>query len=120
EHTLPVSNPFSLPRIYKVAIAMDVLSLISGMDNHDLQVMFVTVSPHDGGDRVHLGCEYTFRNLLVLRGGYRSDADIGALSAGFGLTPSAFGDLNLHFDYAYSDAEQVFGSIHRFSFGFSF
>ncbi|UCH09912.1 MAG: PorV/PorQ family protein [Fidelibacterota bacterium] len=111
---------FNLPITYKVAIAMNLLSVFPRMENHNLQITCVTVSPHDGGERVHLGCEYTFRNLLALRGGYRANTDIGALSAGFGLTPSAFGGLNLHFDYAYSVAESIFGSLHRFSFGFAF
>ncbi|MFB0515672.1 MAG: PorV/PorQ family protein [Candidatus Neomarinimicrobiota bacterium] len=111
---------FSLPLTYKVAIAMNVLSLIPQMDHHSLQVSFATVSPYDGGERIHLGCEYLFRNILALRGGYKTNTDTGALAAGFGLTPRAFGTLNLQFDYAYSEADKAFGAIHRFSVGFGF
>ena len=89
------------------------------MDSHDLQVSFSTVSPYDGGERVHIGTEYTLANILSLRAGYRSNLDTGAITAGFGLSPSAFG-LNLMFDYAYSSADAAFGSINRFSLGFAF
>ncbi|NVM57505.1 MAG: hypothetical protein HWN51_05240, partial [Desulfobacterales bacterium] len=74
---------------------------------------------YDGGERIHIGTEYTLANILSIRAGYRPNLDTGALTAGFGLSPHAFG-INLMFDYAYSSADVAFGSINRFSLGFAF
>jgi hypothetical protein len=111
---------FNLPIMYRVAIAMNVLSLVPGMDNHDLQVSFATASPYDGGERIHIGCEYKFFDLIAFRAGYMTNIEVGRLSAGFGLTPKAFESLNFHLDYSYSEADEAIGGISRFSLGFAF
>lgn len=111
---------FNLPITFKVGVAMNVLSLILKNTDHGLQICGETVHPYDHKEKIQLGAEYQFRNLLALRFGYRSNTDTGALAAGFGLTPAAFGGINFMIDYAFSDADEVFGSIHRLSFGFVF
>ena len=111
---------FNLPMTYRIALAMNVLSLIPGMAQHNLQVTLATVSPYDGAERLHLGGEYVFADLIALRAGYKSNTDLGAFSAGFGLSPKAFGTLNFRLDYAYSETDENIGSVHRFSAGFSF
>lgn len=111
---------FNLPTIFKLSIAMNVLSLLPQMDGQELQVVLAAINPYDGGERIHLGAEYLFKKLLALRAGYRSNVDTGSYSVGFGLLPGAITGINLMIDYAYSDADKVFGSIHRFSFGFRF
>ncbi len=111
---------FNLPITFRVGMAMNVMSLISDMLDHRLQICLEAVHPYDHGERILLGGEYMFKNILMLRAGYRSNTDTGALSAGFGLTPKTFGGINLTIDYAYSSVDVVFDSIHRFSFGFRF
>lgn len=111
---------FNLPITYRVAVAMNIFSLMPMMDNHNLQVSLATVSPYDGGERVHFGCEYIFADLIAFRAGYRTNTDIGAFSAGFGLTPKVFGSLKFNLDYSYSEADEAIGAISRFSAGFAF
>ncbi|MFC1481375.1 PorV/PorQ family protein [Candidatus Neomarinimicrobiota bacterium] len=111
---------FSLPINYRIAVAMNVLSLVPGIEHHDLQLSIATVSPYDGGERIHLGGEYKYLDLISFRAGYRSNTDVGAFSAGFGLSPNAFGSLGLQFDYAYSETDRAIGAIHRYTLGFSF
>ena len=111
---------FNLPVTFKVATAMDVMSLFSKDSMHELQLSIVAVNPYDGSSRVQIGSEYLFNNMFALRTGYRNNSDTGAFSAGFGLTPQLFHGTNILIDYAYSDADEVFGAIHRFSFGFAF
>lgn len=116
---------FNLPVTFKIAVSMDVLSLFPETENHQLQISVVSVNPYDGGERIHIGSEYIFRNLLALRAGYRwvnfkNPTNTGAFSAGFGLAPGAFSGTNLMLDYAYSNADEAFSAIHRFSFGFAF
>ncbi|UCE07161.1 MAG: PorV/PorQ family protein [bacterium] len=111
---------FNLPITFKVGLAMNMLSLIPAMTDHQIQIGIETVHPYDHKEKIQIGGEYQFKNLLAIRLGYRSNTDTGALSTGFGLTPAAFGGINLMVDYAYSDADDAFGAIHRFSFGFTF
>jgi hypothetical protein len=111
---------FNLPITYRVAIAMNLFSLVPGLDSHNLQVTIATVSPYDGGERLQTGVEYILADLIAFRTGYRTNTDVGAFSAGFGLHPKAFGSLKLHLDYAYSETDQTLGPIHRFSLGFRF
>ncbi|MBN2411912.1 PorV/PorQ family protein [candidate division KSB1 bacterium] len=111
---------FNLPVNFKVSMAMNILSLFPKINNQELQLSVVASNPYDGGERVHVGCEYMFNHMIALRAGYRSNSDTGSLSAGFGLMPQVFAGKNILIDYAYSDADEVFGAIHRFSFGFAF
>jgi hypothetical protein len=109
---------FNLPVTFRVGLAMNVLSLVPGMKDQALQVCVEAVHPYDHGERMHVGCEYLFKNLFALRAGYRTNSDTGALSAGFGLTPSFRNGPNFRIDYAYSTSEDVFNTIQRISFGF--
>jgi hypothetical protein len=111
---------FNLPITFRVGVAMNVLSLIPDLLDHNLQVCVEAVHPYDEPERIDVGCEYVFKNLLAIRTGYRGVSDMGSLSFGFGLTPKAFAGVNVKIDYSYVNAEEVFGSINRFSFGFTF
>ncbi len=111
---------FNLPITFKVGVAMNVLSLLPEVADQGLQFCVETVHPYDHKEKIQIGGEYKFKNLLALRVGYRSNSDTGAFSTGFGLTPAALGGINLMIDYAFSEADEAFGSIHRFSFGFTF
>lgn len=111
---------FNLPLTLRVSLAMDVLGLFLKSQDHSFQVLSELVDAYDGHERIHFGGEYLFKNLLALRAGYRTNTDIGSLSLGFGLLPTLFPGINLRLDYAYSDAEEVFGFIQRLSIGFTF
>jgi hypothetical protein len=108
---------FSLPQVFKIGIAMDIFSLTSALNGQSLQVYLDTSNPNDYSERINLGGEYNYQNLLFLRMGYRFNFDEGNFSAGFGLSPSAF-NMNLKLEYAYSDYGSVFGAVHRFTIGF--
>jgi hypothetical protein len=111
---------FHLPITFKVGMAMNVFSFLSEMDKHELQLALTWVNPYDGGERIHIGSEYVFNKIFALRAGYRTNTDIGAFSVGFGFIPGSLGKTQLGIDYAYSSADKVFGSIHRFAFNFAF
>lgn len=110
---------YELPLTFKIGIAMNVLTLLgSEKESHSLQVSLDAVHPRDYTERIHIGAEYLFRNLLAIRAGYKFNYDEEDISVGFGLYPG-FAGLSLKIDYAYT-VFGVFGSIQRFSFGFSF
>ncbi len=108
---------FSLPQVFKIGIAMDLFSLYSALEGQSLQFYFNASNPNDYSERINIGGEYSYQNLIFVRLGYRYNFDEGNFSAGFGLSPSAF-NMNLKIDYAYADYGAVFGAVHRFSVGF--
>ena len=111
---------YELPLTFKVGIAMNVLSVLTpDVTSHSLQVAVEAVRPRDYTERIHLGAEYFFQNLLALRAGYKFNYDEEGFSAGVGLYPS-FGGMRMKIDYAYSAFGDIFGSVQRVSFGFSF
>ncbi len=111
---------YELPLTFKVGLAMNVLSLMGPDDGiHSLEVAVDAVRPRDYTERIHLGAEYWFKDLFAVRAGYKFNYDEGGFSAGFGLNPSISG-LNFKFDYAYTSFGEIFGSVNRLSFGFSF
>ena len=68
------------------------------------------VFPNDGDAKLHLGMEYTFRNLASVRGGYKTGYELQGATFGCGIAYR-----NLRFDYAFMPIESVFGDSHRFS-----
>ena len=108
---------FSLPQVFKIGIAMDVFSVVPELDGQSLQVYMNASNPIDYSERINLGGEFSYQNLVFIRFGYRFNQAEGNFSAGFGLSPSAF-NMNLNIDYAYTDYGSVFGAVHRFSVGF--
>jgi hypothetical protein len=108
---------YQLPLVLRIGIAMDVFSVIPGLDGHSLQMIIETVLSNDYSERVNFGWEYGFKNLFFIRTGYKYNYDVGSFSAGFGCSPTITG-LNLKLDYAYSEYGDVFGAVHRVSFGF--
>ena len=111
---------YELPLTFKIGLAMNVLSLMGPEDViHSLQVAVDAVRPSDYTERIHLGAEYWFKDLFALRAGYKFNYDEEGFSAGFGVNPS-FSGMNLKLDYAYSFFGDVFGSVQRISFGFTF
>ena len=111
---------FNLPITFKIGLAMNILSLFPDWQDNGFQLSMDAVIPYDQSEKLHFGGEYLFKNLLAIRMGFRSNTDTGAFSAGFGLSPGAFKGINLMIDYAYSEVDDAFNAVHRFSFGFTF
>lgn len=77
--------------------------------------------PPDNSEKLNLGAEYSFRDYLFLRGGYKMNYDTEGLTAGFGvkfpltLVKSSVARL----DYAYSDLKYL-SAAHRVSVNIGF
>jgi hypothetical protein len=110
---------FQLPLVIKIGVAMNMLSLWQNNEDHSLQFCMEASNPNDYSERVNIGSEYCYHDLLYLRSGYRFNYDEGGFSAGFGLSPSLTG-YKVGFDYSYTDFGNIFGSISRMSLTFGF
>jgi hypothetical protein len=105
---------FELPLTFAMGIAIDVMDLLGGSNNQSLLLAVDAIHPRDNRERLHLGLEYWYRDLLAIRGGYKINYDTEGLTLGFGLKLAG-----LRIDYAYSSLK-YFEALNRFSIAFGF
>ena len=91
-----------LPLLFRVGLAWDAYRTA----DHRLLVSTDAAHPNDNSEYLNLGAEYSFRDLLALRGGYRNlfekDGEQG-FTFGAGLNLRVDRSLRARFDYAYAD-----------------
>lgn len=91
-----------LPLIFKIGLAWDAVKLA----DHTIVLMTDASHPNDNSEYVNFGAEYSFRDLIALRSGYRNlfeeDGEQG-LTFGAGLNIRLDRSLRIRFDYAYAD-----------------
>jgi hypothetical protein len=109
-----------IPVEFSVGLGMNMLDLlnIEKSKDHKLFLALDFVHPNNYTDRVNVGVEYNFMNIISIRGGHQSNHDLLSWSSGMGLMCPIDG-FTLHVDYAYSGTKN-FGGIHRFSLGVAY
>jgi hypothetical protein len=105
---------FPLPLQFVAGIRYDFL------DNDFIRVRVVVDALHfnDYSERIHLGAETWFKDILALRAGYKFNYREEGLSLGIGLQSSLYNFL-IKLGYAYSDLG-MFQEVHSFSIDFTF
>ena len=82
--------------------------------------------PSDHAERVNLGTEFWYRDMVALRGGYNINYDADRFTLGFGVKVPWGGNRTLFFDYAYADqgdltdTSSLLNQPHRFGLGLEF
>ena len=111
---------FPLPLTFKFGLAMDLAkSFFLGEESDQSVTLLVdAVHPRDFSERLHFGLEYGFRDMLFLRGGYKSNYDEEDLSFGAGIRYD-ISDYKLGVDYSYISFEN-FDPVHMFSLNLGF
>jgi hypothetical protein len=71
-----------MPVDFRVGLSIDLLP------DENLNVSVEASHPNDGLEKVHIGTQYNFNNMLFIRGGYKMGYDEGDLSYGLGLNYS--------------------------------
>ncbi|UCH10461.1 MAG: PorV/PorQ family protein, partial [Fidelibacterota bacterium] len=108
---------FELPLTFRLAMALDIISVFRPEPGrHSLTLSVDAISPRDFTERLQVGGEYWYREVLALRFGYKFDHDLESYAAGFGVRQRLAG-LVLLIDYAYSPVGGIFQDVHRFTFG---
>jgi len=112
-----VTQRFELPLTMTIGTAMDVMQVFApGEKQMKLTLAFDWLHPRDYEERVHLGAEWGFMDMLFLRAGYKFNYDVESFSGGLGVNKE-FGNYGIRVDYAYSDFGDFFGAVHRMSLG---
>jgi len=97
-----LTDKFDLPLLFRIGLSWDAFDT----RNHRFRIVTDASHPNDNSEYVNIGGEYTFRNLISFRGGYRNlleeDGEKG-LTLGAGLNFRIDRSLRARFDYAYAD-----------------
>ncbi len=112
------TDSFVLPLQFRVGLAMDVLQ----SEHNRLLVSVEAYYPNDYDPFMSTGLEYTWNDLLSIRGGYRSlfmPDPVETWTVGAGLRFNLGGNLVSKFDYVYQDFG-VFSNVQTISFGLIF
>jgi len=73
-----------MPVDFRIGMAMEFLP------GENLTLAVDASHPNDAPEKVHIGTQYNFNNMLFIRGGYKMGYDEGDLSYGVGLNYSMF------------------------------
>ena len=97
------------PTTFMLGMSYDVIR----RGEHALSVSGQLTNPNDNSEQLNVGAEYTWNDLLELRGGYRFGVEEATLpSVGFGVHVPGLGDRRLRADYAFGQLERL-GTTHR-------
>jgi hypothetical protein len=113
-----LTDEHPLPLLFRVGLAWDAVSSA----DHRVVVLTDAAHPNDNSEYINFGGEYSFRNLVFLRGGFRNafetDGEQG-LTLGGGLNIRVDRSVRMQLDYAFAD----FGLLeqtHWYTFNLTF
>ena len=115
-------NDEQLPLTFSMGAGIDLMQFISpSMSPEEQNITFSIDFLHSNSysERVNMGLEYKFMDMIAIRGGYQTNRDIMSWSAGLGLNTSISGN-SVEVSYSFSKIESFFSSVNRFSVDFSF
>ena len=107
-----------LPLIFAAGIAINLMDVVYPDHENPLFVAVDFLHQNNYSERVNLGAEYKFLDMIALRGGYQTNRDLASWSGGVGLSQTLF-DYDLEVNYSYSRFE-IFDSVSRLSLHVSF
>lgn len=109
-----------LPLSFALGVGANVMDFINKdlANDHAVLVSTEFVHPNNYTDRVNMGLEYTFMNMVSLRTGYETNQDVVGWSMGIGVKQN-LGGIDLGIDFSYSQTE-YFNGVNRFSLNMAF
>ena len=94
-----INDEFKMPAVFKLGVAAEVLG--DAASDHRLTLLAEARHPNDGDEKVSIGSEYCWLNMIALRAGYKFFYDEESYSVGIGLNPQL--PMPVMLDVAYSD-----------------
>jgi len=110
------TESWPLPLNFRVGIAMDIMGGVDPFFPSQHNRFTVAIDgnhPNDNEERINLGCEYSWKEIMFARAGYKINYDVEKWAFGGGLK-FAIGRQKLAVDYAYVDFSDL-GGVSRFS-----
>lgn len=113
-----LTDQWDLPLGFKVGLSYKAFD----SEAHKLLLAVDASHPNNDYESLNLGGEYTFNGIFSIRGGYKSlfltDSE-ESFTLGAGLKQNLFGNINLSFNYSYSDFGRL-SEIQKFTVGINF
>lgn len=113
-----IDENFPLPQTFNLGIAGYLIapqnSLLMASQSQSLLVAFDLVHPRDFDQQYNMGLEYSFGELIFIRGGYKLNYDTAGLCLGAGLRLRG-----ISVDYSFNDYGKYLDAVHRFTIGAS-
>jgi long-subunit fatty acid transport protein len=109
-----INESFALPTSVMFGVAAEAFET----ETQSLTLSLQGIRPSDNAERVSVGTEYRFMDLLRLRAGYRFNYDADRYSLGLGINVP-ISSIKIKFDYAYSDI-RFLTHANRFSLSIAF
>jgi hypothetical protein len=111
------------PTIYRIGLSANLFTMTGLVRPYNWDgLMAVEMShPNDNRERINLGLEMVYMDILVLRGGYKVryknylGYDEERWTTGFGLIIPVTGAVRMKFDYAFMDFGRIFEATDRFA-----
>jgi hypothetical protein len=114
------SDNFELPSLLNIGLSYDLVTVLP--EDHRLSTAATFTSNSFKNDQYRLGLEYSFRELVSLRGGYNLESGndetstaISGPSAGFSVNLPLSSESDLGVDYSFRQSES-FGLLHSIGF----
>lgn len=113
-----LSKSYPLPQTFNIGISSYLITSSDGLlinaSNQKLLLSYDMIQPRDYDQMHGVGLEYSFNDMIFLRGGYKFNGDQQGLSGGFGLIYD-----NYRVNYSYVDYGEFLNAVHRFTIGFN-
>lgn len=105
-----INDEFKMPIVFKLGAAAELI----GNKESDYRVTLITEASHptDANERLNVGTEISWNEMVTFRGGYKFFYDEETYSLGIGLNPKL--DFPMNLDFAFSDYGRL-GKILRLS-----
>lgn len=112
------TDAWELPLNFRVGLSYAAVKT----DMHKFVVALDAAHPSDDYESVNVGGEYTFNDMLFIRGGYKSlfltDSE-ESYTFGFGVKQIIFGGVGIKVDYSYGDFGRL-NNVQKFSLSLNF
>lgn len=112
--TLSEYQAFPPPTIFRIGFAFEPIM----NKKHKLTTSIQLNHPNDNSENFNLGAEYSFKNFLFVRGGYKFNVDMENFSAGIGVKVPIY-LTRTSFDYSIANFKDL-GFTHRISINLLF
>jgi hypothetical protein len=111
------TESWELPVNFRVGIGWTLVGPVEALmtdETHAVRLAVDANHANDAPENAVVGLEYSWQEILALRGGYAFNDDVRTWSAGVGLHWGTAQGLGVGVDYAYTDLDRL-GPIHVFS-----
>jgi len=109
-----------LPLLFSLGAAINLMDVLDEEYAESNSVLLAVdfLHPNNYSERVNIGVEYKFQQMVAARFGYQTNRDIASWSAGVGFN-SSISDYDFEVSYSYSQFD-FFDNVQRISLNFSF